>query len=51
VNTDLTRLQNVTAADVQRVMKKYLTSNNRMVLYYLPEAKTGSNQPQNKEGK
>src|SRR6266404_4695925 len=43
VNSDLSRLQAVTAADVQRVMKKYLTENNRMVLYYLPEAKTGNN--------
>src|SRR5882724_4586364 len=46
VNSDLSRLQAVTAADVQRVMKKYLTDNNRMVLYYLPEAKTGNNRSQ-----
>jgi zinc protease len=38
VNTDLSRLQAVSAADVQRVMKKYLTDQNRMVLYYLPQA-------------
>lgn len=38
VNTDLARLQAVTAADVQRVMKKYFGDENRMVLYYLPEA-------------
>jgi zinc protease len=38
VNTDLARLQAVTAADVQRVMKKYFTDTNRLVLYYLPEA-------------
>ena len=38
VNTDLARLQAVTAADVQRVMKKYFTNTNRLVLYYLPEA-------------
>ncbi|HKR14815.1 MAG TPA: pitrilysin family protein [Pyrinomonadaceae bacterium] len=37
VNTDLARLQAVTAADVQRVMKKYLTDANRLVMYYLPE--------------
>jgi zinc protease len=45
VNTDLTRLQAVTAADVQRVMKKYFTDSNRLVLYYLPEAsrKTAGN--------
>ncbi|HEU0252319.1 MAG TPA: hypothetical protein VFR12_04750, partial [Pyrinomonadaceae bacterium] len=38
VNTDLGRLQAVTAADIQRVMKKYFTDNNRLVLYYLPES-------------
>jgi zinc protease len=38
VNTDLARLQAVTAADVQRVMKKYFTPANRLVIYYLPEA-------------
>jgi zinc protease len=38
VNSDLARLQAVTAADVQRAMKKYFTDANRMVLYYLPEA-------------
>ena len=43
VNTDLSRLQAVTAADVQRVMKKYFSDANRLVLYYLPEAsKAGS---------
>jgi zinc protease len=38
VNTDLAKLQAVTAADVQRVMKKYFSANNRLVIYYLPEA-------------
>src|SRR5215211_689952 len=38
VNTDLDRLQAVTAADIQRVMKKYFTDTNRLVLHYLPEA-------------
>ncbi|HSE16062.1 MAG TPA: pitrilysin family protein [Pyrinomonadaceae bacterium] len=38
VNSDLERLQAVTAADIQRVMKKYFTDTNRLVLYYLPEA-------------
>ena len=37
-NTDLERLSKVTAADVQRVMKKYLTDANRLVIYYLPES-------------
>jgi zinc protease len=36
-NKDLARLQAVTAADVQRVMKKYFTETNRLVLYYLPD--------------
>lgn len=38
VNTELENLQAVTAADIQRVMKKYFTDVNRLVLYYLPEA-------------
>src|SRR5689334_6045544 len=38
VNTDLCRLQAITAADVQRVMKKYFGDQNRLVLYYLPQA-------------
>jgi zinc protease len=38
VNTDLGKLQAVTAADVQRVMKKYFTNNNRLTIYYLPES-------------
>ncbi len=43
VNTDLAKLQAVTAADVQRVMKKYFTDKNRLIIYYLPEsAKTGA---------
>jgi zinc protease len=43
VNTDLAKLQAVTAADVQRVMKKYFTAANRLVIYYLPEsARTGT---------
>ncbi|HEV8427054.1 MAG TPA: pitrilysin family protein [Pyrinomonadaceae bacterium] len=38
VNTELDKLQAVTAADIQRVMKKYFADTNRLVLYYLPEA-------------
>lgn len=38
VNTDLAKLQAVTAADVQRVVKKYFTNANRLVIYYLPES-------------
>jgi len=38
VNTDLEHLQAVTAADVQRVAKKYFTDSNAYVFYYLPES-------------
>lgn len=34
VNTDIQKLQAVTIADVRRVMKKYFTGNNRVVIYY-----------------
>lgn len=34
VNTDIARLQAVTVADVQRVMKKYFSDKNRVVIYY-----------------
>ncbi|MGI8468360.1 MAG: M16 family metallopeptidase [Pyrinomonadaceae bacterium] len=34
VNKELGEIQNVTAADVQRVMRKYFTDNNRVVIYY-----------------
>ena len=37
-NTDVERLQAVTAADVQRVMKKYFTDTNRVVITYTAEA-------------
>lgn len=34
VNADIKKLQAVTASDVQRVMKKYFTDTNRVVIYY-----------------
>ncbi|MGI8884469.1 MAG: M16 family metallopeptidase [Pyrinomonadaceae bacterium] len=34
VNSDIQRLHAVTAPDVQRVMKKYFTDKNRVVIYY-----------------
>lgn len=37
-NTDVAKLQAVSAADVQRVMKKYFTDTNRVVITYQAEA-------------
>jgi zinc protease len=37
VNSDIQKLQAVTAEDVQRVMKKYFTDKNRVVIYYQNE--------------
>ncbi|MBX3245329.1 MAG: insulinase family protein [Acidobacteria bacterium] len=43
VNNEVAKLQAVTAADVQRVMKKYFKDNNRVVIFY--------NQAKQAEGK
>jgi zinc protease len=45
VNTRADRYQKVTAADVQRVAKKYLTKEARSVVITVPKAKTGSGAP------
>lgn len=37
VNTTVARLQAVTAADIKRVMNKYFTDTNRVVIYYSSE--------------
>ena len=42
VNTDLARLQSVTAGDVQRVLGAAFTEPNRLVLEWLPEAMKGA---------
>jgi zinc protease len=42
VNSDIQKLQAVTIADVQRVMKKYFTDSNRVVIYYEQEAKAAN---------
>ncbi|MDQ2747141.1 MAG: insulinase family protein [Acidobacteriota bacterium] len=34
INEQVKKIQAVTVADVQRVMKKYFTDNNRVVIYY-----------------
>lgn len=38
VNSDIERIQAVTAADVQRIMKKYFSDTNRVVIHFLPES-------------
>jgi zinc protease len=38
VNTDIERLQAVTAADIQRVMKKYFSDTSRVVITYTADA-------------
>lgn len=48
VNTDINQLQSVTAADVQRVMRKYFTEANRVVINYLSETeRTAQNDSDN----
>ena len=42
VNTDLARLQKVTAGEVQRVLGAVFTEQNRLVLEWLPEAMKGA---------
>lgn len=37
INRELDDIQAVTAADVQRVMKKYFTGTNRVVIYYVSD--------------
>ncbi len=45
INTELERYLKVTREDLQRVAKKYLVKENRVVLHYLP--KSAQNKPEN----
>ena len=38
INTELERFMSVTREDMQRVARKYLTKENRVVLHYLPKS-------------
>jgi len=42
INTDLAALQAVTAADVQRVLKRYVTDAHSVTIDYLPQAKAAA---------
>jgi len=43
INTELNQYMKVTREDLQRVAKKYLTKEHRVVLHYLP--KSAKNKP------
>lgn len=45
INTDLAALQKVTAADVQRVLKQYVTGAHSVTIDYLPQAKAAGKHP------
>jgi zinc protease len=38
INTEIEKYLAVTKEDIQKAAKKYLTKDNRVVLYYLPES-------------
>ena len=38
INTELDRYKKVTREDIKRVANKYLTKENRLVVYYLPKS-------------
>lgn len=47
VNTELQKYLSVTREDIQRVAKKYLTQDSRIILHYLPKESDDSEQDKN----
>lgn len=43
INTELSKYQAVTRADVLKLAKQYLQKDNRVILYYVPKKKSSSN--------
>jgi len=41
INTELDRYKKITREDLKRVANKYFTTNNRLVVYYLPKSEEG----------
>ena len=41
INTELDRIKKVTKEDIKRVANKYLTKENRLVVYYVPKGEKG----------
>lgn len=51
INTELDRYKKVTKDDIKRVANKYLTKENRLVVYYLPKSEQGEKGGDKKEAK
>ncbi len=50
INTELDRYKKVTKDDIKRVANKYLTKENRLVVYYLPKSEENKDAKSGKKG-